>query len=385
MAASYATSTRSPPRRARVDTGSRRRPPRARARTLRDRTWTPRHPRRRGSPRRSRAPRRTRGTGTRIRARRAGRGRRARGHPGRGDRARPGTARARRPSRARGRSPPQGRPRGRGAPRAPSLVARVAPRARLTSARRAHSGGDFKICRVSPRICRKSRWRGTIHAPRGIRVAARAAPALVAPDHVSPRPRRRPRRRRGCRARRGGRVSSRPHSDVVVDRRRRSRDDASRFPRSRARARGRRPRPALARPGAEHDRGLPPPPAVDDEVREVLERMRRATLDLDPDHLRVLRERREMNDDGTLDGVQLDRDARALRHGWGRAPWYAKSYYKVVAAVGARALDPTEDPALRRSASRSPPRAFRAGAGTPRAPPRISATRPSPTSPCTMV
>ena len=113
-------------------------------------------------------------------------------------------------------------------------------------------------------------------------------------------------------------------------------------------------------------------PAVDDEVREVLERMRRATLDLDPDHLRVLRERREMNDDGTLDGVQLDRDARAPYVMDGvEPPWYAKSYYKVVAAVGARALDPTEDPALRRSASAlAAEEAFRAGAG--------DAARPAP-------
>ena len=67
-------------------------------------------------------------------------------------------------------------------------------------------------------------------------------------------------------------------------------------------------------------------------------------------------------------------------------PWYAKSYYKVVAAVGARALDPTEDPALRRSASAlAAEEAFALARGTPRAPPRISATRPSPTSPCTMV
>ena len=118
-------------------------------------------------------------------------------------------------------------------------------------------------------------------------------------------------------------------------------------------------------------------PAVDDEVREVLERMRRATLDLDPDHLRVLRERREMNDDGTLDGVQLDRDARAPYVMDGvEPPWYAKSYYKVVAAVGARALDPTEDPALRRSASRAAEEAFRAGAGTPRA--RPGSQRPVP-------
>ena len=121
-------------------------------------------------------------------------------------------------------------------------------------------GRGFRCCRVSPENLSEKSLEGnrtrTARHPR--RRACRARPRR--PGHVSPRPRRRPRRRRGCRARRGGRVSRRPHSDVVIDRRRRSRDDASRFPRSRARARGRRPRPALARPGAEHDRGLPPPP-----------------------------------------------------------------------------------------------------------------------------
>ena len=74
--------------------------------------------------------------------------------------------------------------------------------------------------------------------------------------------------------------------------------------------------------------------AEDEEVRAVLESMRRATLGLTERDLRAARMRRERNDDGTLDRVHLDRDAPEPYVMDGvLPPWYAKTYYKVVAVV----------------------------------------------------
>ena len=74
--------------------------------------------------------------------------------------------------------------------------------------------------------------------------------------------------------------------------------------------------------------------AEDEEVRAVLESMRRATLGLTERDLRAARMRRERNDDGTLDRVHLDRDAPEPYVMDGvLPPWYAKTYYKVVALV----------------------------------------------------
>ena len=76
--------------------------------------------------------------------------------------------------------------------------------------------------------------------------------------------------------------------------------------------------------------------AEDEEVRAVLESMRRATLGLTERDLRAARMRRERNDDGTLDRVHLDRDAPEPYVMDGvLPPWYAKTYYKVVAVVAA--------------------------------------------------
>ena len=74
--------------------------------------------------------------------------------------------------------------------------------------------------------------------------------------------------------------------------------------------------------------------AEDEEVRAVLESMRRATLGLTERDLRAARMRRERNDDGTIDRVHLDRDAPEPYVMDGvLPPWYAKTYYKVVAVV----------------------------------------------------
>lgn len=74
--------------------------------------------------------------------------------------------------------------------------------------------------------------------------------------------------------------------------------------------------------------------AVDDEVQSVLNSMRRATLNLTPGDLHAMKVRRERHDDGTVDGVHFDRDAQTPYvidnvH----PPWYAKTFYKVVAVV----------------------------------------------------
>ena len=74
--------------------------------------------------------------------------------------------------------------------------------------------------------------------------------------------------------------------------------------------------------------------AEEQEVRATLESMRRATLDLTERDLRAARARRARNDDGTLDRVHLDRDAPEPYVMDGvYPPWYAKTYYKVVAVV----------------------------------------------------
>jgi hypothetical protein len=74
--------------------------------------------------------------------------------------------------------------------------------------------------------------------------------------------------------------------------------------------------------------------AEDEEVRAVLESMRRATLGLTERDLRAMRARRERNDDGTFDRVHLDRDAPEPYVMDGvLPPWYAKTCYKTVAVV----------------------------------------------------
>ncbi len=74
--------------------------------------------------------------------------------------------------------------------------------------------------------------------------------------------------------------------------------------------------------------------AEEQEVRATLESMRRATLDLTERDLRAARARRARNDDGTLDRVHLDRDAPEPYVMDGvYPPWYAKTYYKVVAVI----------------------------------------------------
>lgn len=83
--------------------------------------------------------------------------------------------------------------------------------------------------------------------------------------------------------------------------------------------------------------------AEDEEVRAVLESMRRATLGLTERDLRAARMRRERNDDGTLDRVHLDRDAPEPYVMDGvLPPWYAKTYYKVVAVVRGDERDGTD-------------------------------------------
>jgi hypothetical protein len=74
--------------------------------------------------------------------------------------------------------------------------------------------------------------------------------------------------------------------------------------------------------------------AVDEEVRAVLDSMRRATLDLKPAHLSAMKLRRERDDDGASDRVRIDRNAPepyVMKNVF--PPWYAKTYYKVVARV----------------------------------------------------
>jgi hypothetical protein len=72
--------------------------------------------------------------------------------------------------------------------------------------------------------------------------------------------------------------------------------------------------------------------AVDEEVRSVLDAMRRATIDLSPAASRAMRAEARRNDDGTVDGHDFDPDAPEPYVADGvLPPWYAKSYYKVVA------------------------------------------------------
>jgi hypothetical protein len=72
--------------------------------------------------------------------------------------------------------------------------------------------------------------------------------------------------------------------------------------------------------------------AVDEEVRSVLDAMRRATIDLSPAASRAMRAEARRNDDGTVDGHDFDPGAPEPYVADGvLPPWYAKSYYKVVA------------------------------------------------------
>ena len=75
-------------------------------------------------------------------------------------------------------------------------------------------------------------------------------------------------------------------------------------------------------------------PAEDDEVLSVLASMRNATLDLTEAQIKAMKMRSRRNDDGTVDWVHFDRTAQTpYVMDNVLPPWYAKTYYKVVAVV----------------------------------------------------